>query len=262
MRYRSKADPQDELRLRIKDIATTRVRYGYRRIHALLRREGWPISHKRVYRLYKEAGLSLRPHQKRKSQKSPVRIARENVARINQCWSMDFVIDSLSDGRRLKLLTVLDIFTRESLAVKAAGSIKGADVVSVLQAITGERGAPQSIRCDNGPEFISKALDQWAYENKVSLDFSRPGKPVDNAFIESFNGRLRSECLNYHWFHSLTDAQQKLDAWRQEYNAIRPHTSLRYLSPAQFVSSIRLLANAPKKQSQNFLNQNGLENGG
>jgi putative transposase len=261
-RYRSQKSPQEQLRLRITDIATTRVRYGYRRIHTLLLREGWQINHKRVYRLYKDAGLSIRPHQKRKSQKSPIRLARENIERVNQCWSMDFMIDALHDGRRLKLLTVIDIFTRESLAVKVAGSIKGSDVVSVLKQIAKERGAPQMIRCDNGPEFISKVLDLWAYENKVVIDFSRPGKPTDNAFIESFNGRLRSECLNYHWFSSLEDAQEKLNLWRREYNEIRPHTSLGYMSPSEFADNLRLLANVPKPSSQDFLNPNGLQNGG
>ncbi len=153
-------------------------------------------------------------------------------------WSMDFVSDELLDGRRIRLLTIVDNFTRESLAIEVAASIAGQRVVEVLSRLNQERGRPRTIRVDNGPEFTSKRLDQWAYLNGVQLDFSRPGKPTDNAFIEafieSFNGRLRQECLNENWFLSLEDAQEKVESWRRHYNRDRPHGSLGNLTPEEF----------------------------
>lgn len=151
---------------------------------------------------------------------------------------MDFVSDALFDGRRLRALTVVDAFTREALAIDVAQGIKGEQVVEAMTRIATVRGAPRAIRVDNGPEFISKVLDRWAYENEVKLDFSRPGKPTDNAFMESFNGRLRDECLNTHWFLSLDDAKSKIEAWRRDYNECRPHTSLGWMTPAEFASSV------------------------
>jgi putative transposase len=153
---------------------------------------------------------------------------------------MDFVSDALFDGRRLRALTVVDAFTREALAIDVAQGIKGEQVVEAMTRIATVRGAPRAIRVDNGPEFISKALDRWAYENSVKLDFSRPGKPTDNAFVESFNGRLRDECLNTHWFLSLDGARSKIEAWRRDYNECRPHTSLGWMTPAEFASSVGL----------------------
>jgi len=150
---------------------------------------------------------------------------------------MDFVSDALFDGRRLRALTVVDAYTREALTIEVDQGIKGEQVVEAVTKIATRRGAPQAIRVDNGPEFISKALDRWAYENGVTLDFSRPGKPTDNAFVESFNGRFRDECLNAHWFLSLADARGKIEAWRRHYNESRPHTSLGWLTPAEFASS-------------------------
>jgi len=149
---------------------------------------------------------------------------------------MDFVSDALFDGRRLRALTLLDIFTREALAIEVDKGITGEQVASVLQAVIAGRGAPQRIRVDNGPEFVSNALDRWAYENKVTLDFSRPGRPIDNAFVESFNGRLREECLNAHWFLSLDDARAKIEAWRTFYNESRPHSALGDRTPREFAS--------------------------
>jgi len=150
---------------------------------------------------------------------------------------MDFVSDALFDGRRLRALTVVDAFTREALAIDVDQGIKGEQVVAAVTRIAALRGAPKSIRVDNGPEFISKALDRWAYENRVTLDFSRPGKPTDNAFVESFNGRLRDECLNTHWFLSLADARSKIEAWRRDYNESRPHTALGWMTPAEYAAS-------------------------
>ncbi len=220
--------------MRMKEIASTRVRYGYKRIHVLLRREGWQVNHKRVYRLYCEEGLNLRVKHKRKRPGAALRLPRQQAQGINDTWSMDFVSDSLFNGSRFRVLTVVDNYSRECLALEVGQSIRGEQVTAVLNRLKYNRGIPQSIRVDNGSEFVSKAVDQWAYANKVSLDFSRPGKPIDNAFAESFNGSFRDECLNVNWFLSFYDACVKIEAWRNDYNEFRPHSSLNNLTPAEF----------------------------
>jgi putative transposase len=227
------ADPQVPLRLRLRELATSRIAYGYRRLHVLLRREGWEINHKRVYRLYRAEGLSIRKKTPRRRVACVKREIRPAALSRNECWSMDFVSDQLFDTRRLRVLVVVENFTRECLALEASPRIRGIDVVATLERITAEQGFPKRIKVDNGPEFISKDLDRWAYWNKVELDFSRPGKPTDNALVESFNARFRLECLNQHWFMSLDDARMKLEAWQLEYNTDRPHSSLGYRSPTQ-----------------------------
>lgn len=236
-RYRSAADSQGALRMRIKEIAAIRVRYGYRRIHVLLQREGWRVNHKRVYRIYCEEGLNLRRKRSQKHRSEHNRLARENAQNINDCWSMDFASDRFFNGRRFRVLTVVDIFSRECLGIEVDQGIKGNDVVTLLDYIKSIRGTPRNIRCDNGPEFVSKAVDKWAYENHVVLDFSRPGKPTDNAFVESFIGSLRDECLNVNWFLSLEDARTKIEDWRTDYNEYRPHSSLDYKTPSDFARS-------------------------
>lgn len=242
VRYVSVKPDQAPLRLRIHDLARTRVRYGYYRIYILLRREGWFVNHKRVYRLYREDGLSLRLKRPRRHVSAASRERQPPAAAPNQLWSMDFVSDALFDGRRLRALTVVDAHTREALAIDVDQGIKGEQVVEAMMRIAALRGAPKAIRVDNGPEFVSKALDRWAYENGVTLDFSRPGKPTDNAFVESFNGRLRDECLNAHWFLSLADARAKIEAWRRHYNESRPHTSLGWLTPNEYAAAAALRA--------------------
>jgi putative transposase len=232
--YRSKATDQTPLRLRIKEIAAARVRYGYQRIHVVLRREGWLINRKRVYRLYRQEGLSLFEHRPKRHRSAMQRKANPAAHAKNECWSMDFVSDQLYDGRRLRALTLIDAFTRECLAIWVDQGIRGDEVVSVLKTVAVERGVPQRIRVDNGPEFVSRVLDRWAYERQVELAFSRPGKPTDNAHIEAFNGRLRQECLNQHWFLSLADARTKIEAWRMAYNECRPHGALGWATPAEF----------------------------
>jgi len=223
------------LRQRIKEIAAVRVRYGYRRIHVLLRREGWQINHKRVRRLYREEGLNLRfGRRSRRKLNRQRELVRPIADKVNQCWTMDFVSDALYNGRRIRALTLLDVFSRESLAIKVEKSLKGEEVVKTLQTVASMRGLPSCIHCDNGAEFTSKAMDQWAYENKVVINFSRPGKPTDNAIIESFNGRFREECLSIHWFLSLEDAKSKIEEWRMEYNESRPHMSLNYMTPQEY----------------------------
>ena len=235
--YRSIARDSAAVLMRMKEITQTRVHYGYRRVHVLLRREGFKDNHKRVYRLYREQGLSLRYKRPKRNRAAQLRQPKTLASHINQMWSMDFVADNLFDGRKLRMLTVVDCCSRESLAIHVGQSLKGEDVASVLSLIVAERGKPQTIKSDNGSEFISKVMDKWAYERGVELDFSRPGKPTDNAMVESFNGRLRQECLNEHWFMSLQDAQDKIGAWRQHYNETRPHSALNWMSPNEFARS-------------------------
>lgn len=232
-RYKPIRDDQASLRQRIKDIAAIRVRYGYRRIHVLLRREGWMVNEKRVRHLYGEEGLNLRYKRPRRHVTAARRMERPAITAANEVWAMDFVSDALFDGRRFRALTVVDAYTRECLAIEVDQGLKGDHVVAAMERLTFLRGtAPGKIRVDNGPEFVSKVLDHWAYMNGVILDFSRPGKPTDNAYVESFNGRLRDECLNTHWFLSLDDARRKIEAWRRHYNEDRPHTSLGHQTPA------------------------------
>lgn len=238
VRYVSVKPPQDALRRRLRELAETRVAYGYRRLHVLLRREGWPVNAKRVYRLYKEEGLAMRKKVPRRRVACVKREVLPTAEKKNQRWSMDFVSDQLFDGRRFRTLTLVDNCTRESLALHAAPRIRGIDVVEVLERVATEHGFPSSIQVDNGPEFISKDVDLWAYWNNVKLDFSRPGKPTDNATIESFNARFRQECLNTHWFLSLSDARDKIEVWRKDYNAVRPHSSLKNLAPEQFAAQV------------------------
>jgi putative transposase len=238
-RYRPKKDGQVVLRMRIQEIAATRVRYGYRRIHVLLKREGWKINHKRVYRLYCLEGLHLRVKGKKRRIKMMGRPDRPQATRLNESWSMDFVSDALFDGRRFRALTIVDNFSRECPAIEVGQGIRGEQVVEILEYLKLVRGLPDTICVDNGSEFVSKVMDKWAYENKVVLSFSRPGKPVDNAFVESFNGSFRDECLNVNWFLSLDDARDKIEAWRRDYNEFRPHSSLGNMTPSEFAEQHR-----------------------
>ncbi|WP_139322898.1 IS3 family transposase [Deinococcus marmoris] len=228
---------------RMTEIAQTRVRYGYRRIHILMQREGWRINHKRLYRLYQQAGLNLRMKRPRRRVSAAHRAARTDPMNVNQVWSMDFVSDALFNGKRFRTLTLLDVFSRECLAIHVDVSIRAERVVEIMRSVTQARGTPERIQVDNGSEFVSKALDLWAYEQHVTLDFSRPGRPQDNAHIESFNGSFRDECLNTHWFLSLDDAAEKIEHWRVDYNDVRPHSALGNLAPgafaAQFASTHR-----------------------
>jgi putative transposase len=236
-RYASRRDPQDTLRVRLRDLAGARFRYGYRRLHILLRREGWGVNHKRVYRLYSEEGLAMRKKAPRRHASSRARSERPVAEAANRAWAMDFLSDALSDGRRFRVLTVVDTFTREGPAARADFRFTGDQVVAALEGLAAERGAPASIRVDNGPEFVGRSLDLWAYFNGVTPDFSRPGKPTDNAYIEAFNGRLRQECLDPHWFLCLDDAREKIEAWRTRYNREHPHSALGYLTPGEFAAT-------------------------
>ena len=244
-RYQSRRDPRAEFRVRLRDLAASRVHYGYVRLWVLLRREGWVVNKKLVYRLYCEEGLGMRRRKPRRRKSVQVREARVPVERANETWSMDFMSDQLVGGQRFRLLTLVDNHSRESLAIEVGQRLTGDDVVRVLEQVAAERGKPQSIRVDNGPEFISRSLDLWAYFNGVKLDFSRPGKPTDNAVIESFNGRLREECLNQHWFLSLDEAKRLTEAWREDSNQVRPHASLGHRTPFEFARLVDGHAHLP-----------------
>jgi putative transposase len=221
----------------LRELAGERRRFGYRRLHVMLRREGWAVNHKRVYRLYGEEGLSVRKRKRKRvsSARGGERQPLPAPTGPNQLWCLDFVQDSLSWGRKFRLLTVEDVFTREALAIEVDTSLSGVRVARVLDRVIGEHGGrPQQIVLDNGPELTSRALDQWAYERGVGLQFIDPGKPQQNGYIESFNGKLRDECLNEHWFLSLPHARSVVEGWRLDYNLNRPHSSLGNLTPEEF----------------------------
>lgn len=249
--YRSGKAPQTALRARLKELAAVRVSYGYKRLHILLRREGWRVNHKRIYRLYGEEALELRRRRPRRRKSAVARGPRLVPGGPNQVWAMDVMHDTLVDGRLLRVLTLIDSYTRECLALVARSQFRGEDVAAVLQHLGTRRTLPARITVDNGTEFTARALDAWAYWTQVQLDFSRPGKPVDNCLIEAFNGSLRRECLWQHWFASVAEAQQLLEAWREDYNTERPHRSLALRSPAEqirgghFIPGPNRLASCP-----------------
>lgn len=233
---KSTAKDQTALRLRIRDLAHARPRFGYQRIWVLLRREGWLVNRKRVRRLYRLDGLQLRMRVRRRKHMALHRGPAPVPVGPSERWSMDFVHDTLADGRPFRILTVVDNWSRSSPVVEAGFRMSGETVSQILDRTLGAGPGPRSITVDHGTEFQSRALEDWAYRRGVQLDFIRPGKPVENAFIESFNGRLRDECLNVHQFASLAEAQAILDAWRVDYNHHRPHGSLGHLTPSEFVS--------------------------
>jgi putative transposase len=231
-----------ELQQRIEAIAADKRRYGYRRVYVRLRRDGWPVNRKRVYRIYRELGLAVR-RRKRKRIGVVERRPLPKPSAANQSWSMDFVSDGLADGRRLRCLTIVDDCTRECLAIEVDTSLTGTRVKGVLQRLADTRGLPRSITVDHGPEFEGQVLDAWAYATNVQLAFIRPGKPNENAYIESFNGKFRDECLNEHWFITMVHARSVIEAWRIEYNTERTHSSLDNLTPEEFAMKL-------SKQSQ------------
>jgi len=243
-RYRSRRQEWSALRDRLCALAGERRRFGYRRLYVLLRREGFRVNRKRIYRLYTQEGLTVR-HRKRR-RRVPRGVPRLPApTRINERWSLDFVLDVLDDGRRFRILTVVDDFTRSCLAIDVDTSIGGRRVAQVLQRLIETRGTPARLVTDNGPEFISRALDAWAYAHGIDLHFIEPGKPNQNAYVESFNGRLRDECLNEHWFFSLGQARETIETWRLDYNAVRPHSALGDVPPEEFEQLTLNRATAP-----------------
>jgi putative transposase len=233
LRYHRRPHREEEsLRQRLRELAAARPRFGYRRLHVLLRREGVIINHKRVERRYREEGLAVR----RRTRQRVARDGRGRAAlptRPNQQWGVDFVSDTLAWGRRIRLFTVVDVFTREALAIEVDTSLPGGRIVRVLERLATERGVPDEIVQELGPELTGKALDHWADERGVWLRFIEPGKPIQNAFGESVQGRLRDECLDRHWFIGLNDAQHTVEAWREDDHRLRPQSALGYRSPEE-----------------------------
>jgi putative transposase len=216
------------------EIVAVRVRYGFRRVLVMLHRQGVQIGKTAAYRLYREEQLMLRSKRPKRRRMVVQRHRRYVPQAVNQAWSLDFVADQLTNGQKIRALTIVDVFTREAVAIRVGHRLRGEDVVATLNQVIRERAVPKVLFADNGSEFSGRMLDLWAYHHKVRIDFSRPGKPTDNAFVETFNGSLRDECLNVHWFESLLDAQQKIEAWRQEYNESRPHMALENRTPSDF----------------------------
>jgi putative transposase len=223
--------------MRIREIAHSRPRFGYSRIHIMLRREGWQINHKRVHRLYKLEGLQVRMRVRRRKRLSLHRGPAPQPTALSQRWSMDFVHDQLINGRTFRVLTVVDNWSRESVVLEVGFRLTGESVVNALHGVSRQRPLPRTITVDHGTEFTSKALDQWAWENGVQLDFARPGKPTDNGLCESFNGRLRDECLNVNEFESIEQACITIECWRVDYNEQRPHGALGHLTPSEYAKS-------------------------
>jgi len=229
----------DSIKESMKAIAGRWKRFGYRRINMMLKREGIEINHKRAYRLYKEAGLSLKRKTKRRTYEKRGMPDRANVLRPNDRWSMDFVSDSTRTGKRFRVFALLDEVTRECLDIEVETSIGGQQVSRYLNKAILFYGKPKEILSDNGPEFMSNAMKAWSYDKRIEHIFIDPGKPMQNGFIESFNGRLRDECLNQHWFKSLEDAREIITKWRFEYNTERPHSSLGNFTPEEYAATIQ-----------------------
>jgi putative transposase len=236
-RYQPRRRKEEALRQRLRELAAERRRFGYRRLAVLLRREGWTVNWKRVYRVYRQEHLQVgkRP---RKRGASPQRLSLALPGGPNERWSMDFMTDSLATGRRFRTLNVVDDYTRECLRIEVDTSLSGERVARGLEELRWRRGGPHVIVVDHGPEFTSQALDRWAYRRGVRLHFIDPGKPEQNAYVESFNGKFRDECLNEHWFADLKEAKEQIEDWRQDYNQRRPHSALGYQTPEEFAAQI------------------------
>jgi len=236
-RYRRRGRANNETLLaRLQAHAGVRARFGYRRLHTLVEREGLHVNHKRVFRVYREAGLQVRRRQRKRltrADRTPLAMPRTR----NERWSMDFMVDTLADGRGFRTLNIVDDFTRECPVIEVDRSLPGARVVRVLERLRETYGLPKTIVVDNGPEFAGRALDTWAYQHHVEIRFIRPGKPIENAYVESFNGKFRDECLNEHWFLSVAEARTIVEQWRQDYNTVRPHGSLGQRTPAAYAAA-------------------------
>lgn len=238
-RYRSRRADDAELRTKLRELAAAHPRWGIPRLTWLLRREGLGINHKRVERLYREEGLAVRRRRRGRKRVAEPRVPRPEPSAPAERWSMDFMRDTLADGRVFRLLTVVDDFTRECPVIEVDTSLPAERVVAVLERLANSRPLPRAIVMDNGAEFTGHVLDAWAHERGVALQFIRPGKPVENAYIESFNGRLRDECLELHWFLSLPDARCTIEQWRVSYNSARPHSGLAGRTPDEFIEELQ-----------------------
>jgi putative transposase len=235
-RYKSRRPADEEVRLKLRELALKRTRFGYRRLAIFLRREGHVVNHKKVFRLYRSEGLTL-PRKRRKKALGMRQAPLSQPTRCNERWSMDFVMDRFKEGRRFRVFTLVDDFSRECLATFADTSISGVRVVRILEELAAMRGLPQTLVSDNGPEFTSRAVLTWAQHRGVTPHLIDPGKPTQNAFIESFNGSFRDECLNTSWFMSLEDARRIIEDWRIDYNEVRPHSSLSKKTPVEYAAA-------------------------
>ena len=237
MRYKRQPDKDSPIRERLKELAEQRRRSGCQMFHEIMKREGLVENHKRTERIYKEEGLSL-TIRRRKKRASCARVDIPRAEKRNELWGLDFMHDSMGQGRKLRILPIIDTYTKECHRIEVDRSIGGRRVTEVLSEVSSVQGLPENIVVDNGPEFISNVMDKWAYTREVTLHFIRPGKPVDNAFMESFNARLREECLNLNWFRSIEHARRVIEEWRVDYNETRPHSTLGFLTPKEFVQKI------------------------
>lgn len=243
-RYRPRRSEQTALRKRLGELAEQRPRFGYRRLTILLRREGQAVNHKRVYRLYRQEGLAVR----RRVRKRVAPVQRPLLGapeQVGQEWSVDFTHDTLASGRSFRTLNIVDSYSRECLAIEVDTSLPAARVIRVLERVSAEHGLPKRLRVDNGPEFAGQALDAWAYKQEVQLLFIQPGKPMQNGYVESFNGKFRDECLNQHWFVDLDDAREIIEVWREDYNTVRPHSALGYQPPVIYRQLIQVAQETP-----------------
>ena len=243
-RYQARRREDEELRQRLRALAGERRRFGYRRLGVLLRREGWAVNHKRVYRLYRQEHLQVRKRLRKRTagvERAPLAVP----SGPNERWSMDFMTDSLATGRRFRTLNVVDDYTRECVRIEVDTSLGGQRVARVLEELREQRSGPQVIVVDHGPQFTSQALDRWAYQRGVKLHFIVPGKPEQNAYVESFNGKFRDECLNENWFMSLEEARVKIEAWRRDYNQVRPHSALEYQAPEEYAAQVEARGASP-----------------
>jgi putative transposase len=239
-RYEPQADKDGKVRAELVELARQKPRFGYRRLGVLLEKRGHKLNHKRLCRIYREEHLAVR-RLKRKHVVRPVtRLA--NLSKADQEWSMDFVADGLATGRALRIFTLVDSFTRECLALEVDSCLSSGRITRVLDWVMEQRGAPEAIRCDNGPEFTSRHFLAWCEEHHIRAVHIQPGRPMQNGYVESFNGRFRDECLNANWFQTINDARQKIESWRQEYNHERPHSSLGYRAPQEFADELRKLS--------------------
>jgi putative transposase len=237
-RYQRRRREDARLRQRLRELAEMRRRFGYRRLHVLLVREGWQVNHKRVYRLYLEEKLGIRRKRGRRRTPGVARVVLAPPTEPDQVWTMDFTQDAFASGGRFRTLNLMDGCTREALEIEVDTSLPGLRVVRVLEELKRQGRKPEHMMIDNGPEFVSQVVDQWAYDNGVQLHFITPGRPMENGYIESFNGKFRDECLNENWFTDLADARHKIAAWKWDYNHVRPHSALGYLTPMEFRKSL------------------------
>jgi putative transposase len=236
-RYRPRPNRNEELCARLRELGAEHPRYGYRRLGALLRREGRRVNHKKVERLYRQQGLAIQRRRRKRLARS-ARTSATALERANQLWSLDFVSDTTAQGRGLRLLTVVDAYTRECLVIETDTSLTARRVTAALEKVLDQRPPPRKIRTDNGPEFRSRWFQSWCHERGIRLDYIEPGKPMQNGIIESFNGRLRDECLNTNWFRNLRHARLTVAAWRNHYNQLRPHSALGYRTPNEFANRV------------------------